>query len=500
MSVQKRFRKNIINHKNMLKETLQPVLKMETEYEKKYDIPESLDIAYFISDFTDLLEQQNSLILKTSDKTRHFEYFDDPSSNYPILSNGQTLRCVSGFDPANKDGKANYRYDYKLGEIGTTERKEGNHWTNEQLSTQELLSRLDLSNLMNSCTRVSEASTRHIKNTFQYGDAKIESSIDIFKISEKDGFREIELEFVSGEIQDFQKFLQLFTERFASLNEVKEQKYDRVMNAEIQRNLRESKMAVESLFGEINLAHFAKKHISDDPRNDNFRDNPDSPLEHNPKWHEFGIITHSEEVLSQFVIYLNTYLEKWGINDEITKYFDELIDGKSKKQIFKLALVFHDIGKFARTFKEDGSPEYEGHESKSEEIIRTDSELQNYFKGELGLSENQIDYISRVAGLHFELGKLRKVAKESEDKYTFSFSKSKKMQETSEQIISENPDFAVEIGIAFLVDSLGKTKAINNPEEITEEIINSSKMKEAISQLPVNIAVAKEYLRLVVVK
>jgi diamine N-acetyltransferase len=479
----------------MQKETSESVLKMETEYEKKYDIPENLDIASFISDFTDLLEKQKSLFLKTSDKTRHFEYFDDPSSNYPILSNGQTLRCVSGFDPANKDGKANYRYDYKLGEIGTPERKEGNHWTNEQLSTQELLSRLDLSNLMNSCTIVSEASTRHIKNTFQFGDAKIESSIDIFKISEKDGFREIELEFVSGELQDFQKFLQLFTERFASLIEVKEQKYDRVMNAEIQRNLRESKMAVESLYGEKNLAHFAKKYISADARNENFQKDPDSPLEHTPKWHEFGIITHSEEVLSQFVIHLNAHLEKWGINQEISAYFDELIEGKSKKQLFELALVFHDIGKFARTFEENGSPEYEGHEAKSEEIIRTDEELQNYFKENLGLSDKQIDYIAKVAGLHFELGKVRKIAKGSPEKYTLNFAKSEKMKETSSQIISENPDFAVEIGIAFLVDTLGKTKAINNPEEITEEILNTSKMKEAIHQIPVNIAVAKEYLK-----
>ncbi len=263
---------------------------------------------------------------------------------------------------------------------------------------------------------------------------------------------------------------------------------------QIEKHTRESKLSIDALYEENGLKYFGKKHISDDPRNTNFRNNPDSPLEHYPKWHEFGIITHTEEVLSQFIIHLNSHLEKWGIKEEVSAYFDELIDGKDKKQLFKLAMVFHDIGKFARTFKEDGSPEYEGHEAKSEEILRTDEELQNYFKENLGLSDNQIEYIAIVAGLHFELGKVRKIAKESPEKYTLSFSKSEKFKETSAQIIKENPEFAVEIGIAFLVDTLGKTSSIPNPEEISEDFLQDSKMKDSLAQVPVTMAVSREYL------
>ncbi len=44
------------------------------------------------------------------------------------------------------------------------------------------------------------------------------------------------------------------------------------------------------------LPDIAKRIINtEDPRNKNFHENPDDPIEHAPDWHQFGIIGHTKQ-------------------------------------------------------------------------------------------------------------------------------------------------------------------------------------------------------------
>ena len=253
------------------------------------------------------------------------------------------------------------------------------------------------------------------------------------------------------------------------------------------------------------LPDIARRIIEVRPENENFIENPDDPKEHVINWHQFGIITHTRLVLKSFQIDAPKFFAKWKIDKKINDKLGNKIDGKSMLELIKIGIVLHDIGKFARNFKEqDGKVEHNfyGHEAISEHLIgkKFISKLLNEsFK----LSFPQIKYIGRIAGLHFELGKSRDAARKALHGYSIVFSKSEDCLKSCIDIASNYPEFKEEIGILFLCDSLGKIDIRINVEIEQQESFIKKNLEErklnpsllaAVKQLPVNIEITKKYL------
>lgn len=262
------------------------------------------------------------------------------------------------------------------------------------------------------------------------------------------------------------------------------------------------------------LPDIASRIIEEIPVNKNFLKNPDDPQEHVVNWHQFGIITHTRVVLEAYIKDTPKFYDQWKVRDKINNKLCVKIDGKTKHDLIKIGIILHDIGKFARNFKnENGKIEHNfyGHESISETfIISEDSFIHDLLKNTLLLTIPQIAYIGRIAGLHFELGKSRDASRRSIHGYSISFSKSKECEKICLAIASQFIDFKEEIGILFLCDSLGKTDIRINAE--SDERIEQQRafiyqvlakrelnpiLMAAIMQLPVNIAISKRYLHII---
>jgi len=258
------------------------------------------------------------------------------------------------------------------------------------------------------------------------------------------------------------------------------------------------------------LPTIANTIIEDRTENGQFIINPDDPNEHVPIWHQFGIITHTKFVLKIHQTEASEYIDKWGIRLKINSKLQEEVDGKPKSELILIGIILHDIGKFARNFKEnDGKMVFNfiGHEAMSEKLIKENKFIYNLLNQTLEYTEAQINYIARCAGLHFELGKAREAAKKTKLKYTIAFSESKECLESCIEIATQFPEYKLEIGILFLCDSLGKidvriiAESDEDIENLTPQIkqvlaqrnLNPS-LLSAIKQLPVNIAIAKRYL------
>lgn len=262
-------------------------------------------------------------------------------------------------------------------------------------------------------------------------------------------------------------------------------------------------------FLEENAPHF----IEDIPENQSFIANPDNPVEHKPKWHQFGIITHTRKFADQYERVLDYYIKEWGVEKVVNDYLNTTIDGICKKDLLRMSIPFHDVGKFAGRFFEiendKSSISFNGHEALSEKLIRENESIQHFFVSH-GLSDPQIEYIARCAGLHYELGKIKKAIKNKSAGFTIAFTKSQECKDYCLASMKEHPDFKVEMGVLFLCDSLAKTDIIldvSSDEEIaakTDEIDIliadqdlHPKLANAIKQLPVNIAFARSYLGLI---
>jgi hypothetical protein len=258
------------------------------------------------------------------------------------------------------------------------------------------------------------------------------------------------------------------------------------------------------------LPEMAIDMMADVVENEGFRRNPDSPVEHEPKWHQFGIITHTRKFLVHYRTDAKGYFEKWGISSHVEKYLAEDINGRSKAELLPISIPLHDVGKFARGFKNtDGGvkPNYDGHEAKSEQIILREGRIRDALKGNY-LTDDQIRYIARCAGLHYELGKMRAKAKQSDLGYTIAFVESEQCPQVCAEIAEKIPEFKVEMGILFLCDSLAKTDLrigaetdweIEKQTQDCEQMLLKRELNPAliaaVKQGPVNIAVARTYLQ-----
>lgn len=202
------------------------------------------------------------------------------------------------------------------------------------------------------------------------------------------------------------------------------------------------------------------------PANQAFAANPDDPAQHETHWHDFGIITHSKKFLEALQTVVPKYLAEWGLKDRADKVLDEKIDGLAKWQLLQITAMVHDIGKFtART-----PHGFRDHEMHSGKLLRND--LYDFLVRQ-GLTPRQIEYVATCAERHFELGKVRRKFRR---RYTRELVESDDFKATVRDIVASYPEVALEIGLIFIADSLGKTAKPN-------------------AQLPINIAAARSYLQ-----
>ena len=62
------------------------------------------------------------------------------------------------------------------------------------------------------------------------------------------------------------------------------------------------------------LEENASKYIKDIPENQSFIAHPNDPAEHKPKWHQFGIITHTRRFAYHYDNTMQQYLSEWGLD------------------------------------------------------------------------------------------------------------------------------------------------------------------------------------------
>lgn len=259
------------------------------------------------------------------------------------------------------------------------------------------------------------------------------------------------------------------------------------------------------------LEKLAKQIIEPVPENENFISNPDDVSEHDPTWHQYGIITHSIKALEAFRAEIPLFLNIWECNKWAQTKLDEYIDGKSKRELLEIAILLHDIGKFHRSFKYiygiGNVPVYENHEEISEKLILDRSKIiWSTLSNEFNLTISQIVYVARCAGLHYELGKIRKKATKKTGKFSLSYINSPSCVKDLKEVQEQNMDFDFEIGLLFLSDNLAKTSiriSVENDNEIelkTSEIrniINNSalhaSLEYAVKQMPVSIKLVHKY-------
>lgn len=254
-----------------------------------------------------------------------------------------------------------------------------------------------------------------------------------------------------------------------------------------------------------------------------FRDNPDDYLQHSPKWHQHGILTHSYEFARAIKDTIPQYLEDWsrkylesggyqwtGLENEAKGVLSQQIDGVEKRQLLEVAGLLHDVGKFSSRTEEiekDSIKSYSftDHEEHSGKIIRTEDNVSRKLK-DFGLTDAQIEYVARCAELHFELGKVRRTSKENGG-YTMAFVDTPAFHDAAQEIIDKNPDFALEIGLLFIADGLSKsevqahgstdeeieTETVELEKELAEKGLNPNLISQA-KQMPVNFKIAKTYL------
>lgn len=260
------------------------------------------------------------------------------------------------------------------------------------------------------------------------------------------------------------------------------------------------------------IAHdlVSSKQDMSDPLQRAFEAYPDNPAEHSPLWHQYGILTHSQEFQEIIKSLLPTLAKQWDIADEVESALSEKVQGISKRDLLQIASLLHDLGKFtSRTLErqEDGTllAKFVGHEVDSGAIVRGGMKetLQK-----LGMNEQQIEYIAQCAEHHFDLGKARQVAIDNGG-YTIEYAKSETFKGVASDIMNSTPELALEIGLMFIADSLSKTEVMATAD--TDEGINAQRpaleqeiqqkgldprlINQALQQ-PVNVEIGKQYLKL----
>jgi len=227
----------------------------------------------------------------------------------------------------------------------------------------------------------------------------------------------------------------------------------------------------------------------------------DSPEQHQPNWHQWGIITHTRNFMKMYDNEVKQYLRAWNRLEAIKEHLSEKIDGISKSKLIYLGILLHDIGKFRKNYSKKLSWRviytFNKHELYSQEIIQND--LYPLLHDHYRLTDKQIEYIGMCARYHFELGFIREIGKKSKYGYSAAFAKS---QEFKDVVIDALPAFEaykIEVGVLFLADSYAKTDVVfenRSDKEILEDLKYQDlnpKLIHAVKQKPVNLEIVKNY-------
>lgn len=224
----------------------------------------------------------------------------------------------------------------------------------------------------------------------------------------------------------------------------------------------------------------------------------DDLLEHEPDWHQWGVLEHTRRVWLAMNTEVPIFCLAWDV-PFIQELKAEFIQDKSKWDLLLITCIVHDLGKWAgRTVTAAGAYSFKGHEAISEQLIRHDPLIHQALL-DAQLSAGQIDYIASVAGLHYELGKLRQLGYQ-QGNFDEVFPKSDLFRAGCEAIVRQHLHYAREIGLIFLADSLAKVEfreGIEAFEEIEAKILArglSQKLMRAVRQVPIHIAMCREYL------
>lgn len=265
-----------------------------------------------------------------------------------------------------------------------------------------------------------------------------------------------------------------------------------------------------------------EKHVdADDERNASFLANPDAPGEHAPKWHQWGIATHTRMFGHYHDRDVQRMLQNWGVKGAVDQHMAQEIDGEPKSDLIKAGIALHDLGKFThRQYEEplEGGGWKTGfgeHEVRSGELIR-DPEFKAMLNHDYGITDDQSEYVAKCAELHFELGILRNKAKASGG-WSISYVNSPEFDQEATALMDQHPDMALEMGLLYLGDSMAKTNIridADTDEEIEaqhddiEAQIEAKlsalapghkfdpRLIRAAKQLPVNMAAARRYFEL----
>jgi hypothetical protein len=212
--------------------------------------------------------------------------------------------------------------------------------------------------------------------------------------------------------------------------------------------------------------------------NATFLASPDAREQHQTQWHQWGILTHTRIFLRHYEGDIPRYLREWGVYRAVDDVLHRCIDDAMRCDLLRASILLHDIGKYSARTRGRTRFHFAHHEDQSGGIIRDELDLPS-----LGFSEAQTEYIARTAQDHFVLGILRKAARERGE-YDEHFPDTPLFRSLCLQIKADHPHDYVEIGVLFLGDSLAKVDRVSGPER-------------AVSQYDVNIAMAREYLRIV---
>jgi|GEM_PF-1585891 len=251
--------------------------------------------------------------------------------------------------------------------------------------------------------------------------------------------------------------------------------------------------------------------LLEDSYKQQFASDLDNVKHHDPKWHQWGIITHTKKCLELFRYDLAIVPLIYGLcnlHKHYEQYLTQEIDGRSKEYLLEFAILLHDIGKFRKQPKQKGGFIFRGHAAISKELILDkDQPIYKWLSETYGLTDRQINYIAEVAGLHYVLGEIRNLAEHSKHGYTIRFTSSDDFTGMIRGIMDKHEEYKVEIELLFLIDSLAKTDIFIYAEKYRDidkekikqamEEINSRGLNpdliEAVKEVPINIAVAKEY-------
>jgi len=231
----------------------------------------------------------------------------------------------------------------------------------------------------------------------------------------------------------------------------------------------------------------------------------DAPSQHQPRWHQWGIVTHTRKFLEMYDNEVQENLHKWNKYEMVHAKLAEEIDGIAKEKLLYIGMLFHDIGKFQKNYIEKANYKvifgFNNHEIFSQKIIH--NELYPLLFNHYGLTTNQIAYIGICAKYHFELGFVRDEAKKMKEGYDLKFVHSGIFKKMVLGRIEKFEEYSLEVGLLFLADSYAKTD-ISSLDRTDDEILKelsekrlNKKLLFAVKQRSINIEVSKVYFDII---